>query len=1702
MNCIFQKTNRSVVYQGLLLLVLGVASLLGVQAQVDIIGVPLNPTVTNGQTFTVTLEVQAGTQPVNGVGVHLDFDPSALEVVSLTNEATVLFNNQIVSPTFSNTSGTIDIVSGYTPPPLGTPSPPTGTFDFLTIEFEAVALSGSTILSFSNAFPRETNITPNGLGNANDITITESVSTPQLAVDRSSQGFGNVLLSNTDTRSITATNTGSGPLTINSISLSGASSFSIAGGGGTGVLQPGDDQVIDIEFTPTANGQDRATLTIDTDGGTEEVLLGGFGAITPTSISGMRLERVWARVGDTQADPLLGVDQGVASVEAAEFSPDGQLIATGAKLGFSVRLWDLAGNLLWTNFHTNEVETIGWTRDGQYVISAGEDFEVRVWEAATGNAVTNFTLNSSIDGLRFSHDGLRMAVGDEWGLIHIFDTSDPDPVNWVEIFTVEQGPDQDRPGGGVGHSDINSIDWTNDDRFIAVAGRNETVRLYEVDEMGNAANNFGFIREYTGFQSSIKSTRISPDETLIAAGGQDSPEGLTIIWDFATGVEVDRIAYTTNRKIEAVEWTPDGQYLITGGTEGSALNSPPYENRDGYGYLRAYDVDDNFKLTLEHEVFRQEYYHFNESGTQLVGGHEDGGVRLWNVVPGGSEPQVVARIYQSSDDAEEQDDGSMFLDSNDFDMGDGGASSQPEVALRFTLPIEQGQNLANAYIEFTSDGNESDPADLTITVEAVDDAATFTNTPFDISNRTKSTNSITWNPAPWGALGERGPAQRTPDLSGLIQEIVNRPGWSSRNSIVFIISSPIDGQRQAASWDSNLSKEAREDAAHLYVDFGPSNLAPAITAIPSQTNTEGDVVSLQVSATDADVPAQTLTYAATGLPAGLSIDVNTGEISGTISAGANAGSPYSVTVTVTDDGTPAESAVETFDWTVNELIVNTPPVVTIGDQTDTEGDAISLQVVATDADVPAQTLTYAAAGLPAGLSIDANTGLILGTISAGANAGSPYSVTVTVTDDGAPTPEATDANFTWTVNELIVNTPPVVTIGDQTNTEGDVVSLLVNATDADVPAQTLTYAATNLPTGLSIDANTGEISGTIAAGANANSPYSVTVTVTDDGAPAPESTDETFSWTVEEPTVSSVADFIIDEKLVAPDSQVIVAVTVNNFIGQLGGQGSITWDPTIITFDSTSDVFNPTLGFNNPLSGSNPTPAGNLTFAYFDPTLSGLTLNDGDTLFTIYLQAIGVQGDVSLVNFSGAPTGLTFENTAGIYTPNLENGSVEIPNPVAISGSAFTEPDGSGTSHEVEGVTYTLVDPEDNTQSQGGNAGDFGFSFTVQPPLSYGIGAFKNNDSDITRGVNISDLLAIQGNLLNIAPLSSNYKLLAADVNSSGTINVSDILQVQEMILSIRTGFPSPSPYVAENRLWAFADAERDFGPLTSNPPSLYADSLKTVTVTAASTGLDFVAMKLGDVNNTWTPNPSGLRQEGNPVYFSLDQVVIPEEGGMVEIPIRVQDFIGITGYQFTLNWDPALLELVTVKDGSLEGVYNLTEKDAGYLTTLWMDYALQGITLADQAEIARLVFRVKGERGESGTIHIGSDVTPAMVIETAQQPRHLESNGLAYRIGQVTTSLGEGAASAFRFGPAVPNPFNDKVEIAFVLPQAEEVTVTIFNQLGQQVWQHTGRFEAGENRLPWQGQGQDGQRLSDGVYSCRFESASYQSSLQMIKLR
>lgn len=168
-------------------------------------------------------------------------------------------------------------------------------------------------------------------------------------------------------------------------------------------------------------------------------------------------------------------------------------------------------------------------------------------------------------------------------------------------------------------------------------------------------------------------------------------------------------------------------------------------------------------------------------------------------------PSIViqeARVNASSDDAEESASGKVNLSSSDLELIS--EDSDQTVGMRFNnLNIPQGATITNAYIQFEVDESTKEATNLTIQGEASDNAATFSTTKNNISSRPRTTANVDWSPEPWSTEQTTELDHKTPKLTSIVQEIVDRENWVSGNSLVTIITG--SGERTAESFDGNSS---------------------------------------------------------------------------------------------------------------------------------------------------------------------------------------------------------------------------------------------------------------------------------------------------------------------------------------------------------------------------------------------------------------------------------------------------------------------------------------------------------------------------------------------------------------------------------------------------------------------------------------------------------------------------------------------------------------------------------------------------------------------------------------------------------------------------------------------------------------------------------------------------------------------------------
>ena len=288
------------------------------------------------------------------------------------------------------------------------------------------------------------------------------------------------------------------------------------------------------------------------------------------------------------------------------------------------------------------------------------------------------------------------------------------------------------------------------------------------------------------------------------------------------------------------------------------------------------------------------------------------GVDEVTVTVAGDDGDVILdiRVATSADDAEESAVGGMDLNSSDLEMVAYSTGDQV-VGMRFTnVSVPQGATIVQAYIQFQVDETDSVATLLTVAGEAVDNAATFTSSANNVTNRARTAATAIWEPPAWNTIGAAGLDQRTGDISAVVQEIIDRPGWSAGNALAIIISGT--GKRVAEAYDGVA---AAAPLLHLRYNVGESGPTPTPSNTPTNTPT----------ATATGTPANTPTSTASPTPSNTPTNTPTGTPTNT---------PTN-TPTATATGTPTNTPTSTTTPTPSNTPTNTPTATATGTPTNT-----------------------------------------------------------------------------------------------------------------------------------------------------------------------------------------------------------------------------------------------------------------------------------------------------------------------------------------------------------------------------------------------------------------------------------------------------------------------------------------------------------------------------------------------------------------------------------------------------------------------------------------------------------------------------------------------------------------------------------------------------------------------------------------------
>jgi hypothetical protein len=407
---------------------------------------------------------------------------------------------------------------------------------------------------------------------------------------------------------------------------------------------------------------------------------------------------------------------------------------------------------------------------------------------------------------------------------------------------------------------------------------------------------------------------------------------------------------------------------------------------------------------------------------------------------------------------------------------------------------------------------------------------------------------------------------------------------------------------------------------------------------------------------------------------------------------------------------------------------------------------------------------------------------------------------------------------------------------------------------------------------------------------------------------------------------------------------------------------------------------------------------------------------------------------------------------------------------LTISGHVFTE---EKIMFPETGITITGIETEGECHTDA----DGKYEFANLPnDRSYQITPDKK--SDILKGITTLDLVMIQRHVLGISPLSSPYKMIAADVNGSGTITASDIVELRKLLLGVQSQFSKNDP-------WRFVDASHSFDSSENmwQYPAFSALEPSDASLRTA----DFIVVKTGDVNGTISQAATNSLESRNKksVTIAVPDMLLTA-GRIMTIPVYSSDLDGYLGFQGAMH-----LRQEVKATGFLPGSVAMEESHIHFVNDdqgsriLFSYHDEEGIS----ASQGKPLFYIMVQSTENRTL---ADIfsTDNTLASLAIDKQALEKK-MEFRIMESPKSM--------VVSQNLPNPFIDETSFKVTVQEEMKARIDLFDQAGKEINSLYFTLHAGENRLIL-----SREQLVDaeGMILCRIVIGTESRTIKILRIR
>jgi hypothetical protein len=370
--------------------------------------------------------------------------------------------------------------------------------------------------------------------------------------------------------------------------------------------------------------------------------------------------------------------------------------------------------------------------------------------------------------------------------------------------------------------------------------------------------------------------------------------------------------------------------------------------------------------------------------------------------------------------------------------------------------------------------------------------------------------------------------------------------------------------------------------------------------------------------------------------------------------------------------------------------------------------------------------------------------------------------------------------------------------------------------------------------------------------------------------------------------------------------------------------------------------------------------------------------------------------------------------------------------------------------------------------------GDGSFYFYDDcPEILDSLSIHCTRDGNYRNGVSTLDLIKVQKHLLGLEYLDNPYKLIAADVNNSGSISVLDIVDMRKLILRLTNEFP-------HNRSWRFVPDDFSFQDPTHPWP--FPEILEV----KQRSGLDFIGIKIGDVNGNVNPGIrtiEGRRPQSALVLQMPDMELIA--GETYQIPLCALNMIDVEGFQFTIAMNG--IDFRDVRHGFIDITSDHVGRHRGAITMSWGTVVPVTRSSEDVLFTVEIVAKQNGQLSEM--LEINSDITEA---------ESYTMNAGGEEMMDVLLKFWDARTGHdYVLFQNEPNPYSGQTKIGCYFPNATSATLTLFDMQGTRVYEIEDHFSQGYHNVLINRENLNG----SGTYFYILQSADFIATKKMVLL-